>query len=91
MLEEHTTPRPAAGIRWAVEATGVRLFPAGSAPPVFVAYPEAALWDFTCRGLAIPQLEARLAPITDMAPARLGAWRTGVWKRWRELGWVAEP
>jgi len=55
-VKEANLYRPAPGVQWSVETRGILIFDSRRQSTCLIAYPEAAIWDFTLRGLRMEKM-----------------------------------
>lgn len=77
-------------VAWSVEARGISLIRHGSGQRLFLAYPEAALWDFIVRRVPHAQISRMYSALAQMpAPAAEPAMNR-LLLEWVEGGWLRE-
>jgi hypothetical protein len=80
--------RPAEGVRWAVDATGVVVF--RDRGRLNLGYPEAGLWDLVARGTPVAWFTSMMAAIGGWELARAEDWTARTLAGWQRDGWVRE-
>jgi len=76
------------GINWVVEDAGIRVFGSPIAPGRFIAYPEAAVWDFLSRAYTIEVIVSRLRRLDRRLAPNADSWVESVLMGWIDVGLI---
>lgn len=81
--------RPASSVKWSVNRQGIQLVNFETRNCAYLAYPEAAIWDLTCRGDSEDRLVTKISIIASISAADAQQLIVETIQHWVKIGFMA--
>ena len=85
-----SVPTAAIGVRWVVEARGIRVIDELARCTQVLQYPEAGVWELLMRGHSLQQTSSMISHIAALSSEQADALVEQCVGAWRKAGWLAE-